>query len=209
MRAGPRSCHLRDEPKAIWSFAGVSSAAHELRWNAKPLTRSGFERVHSALIECRHTALHVPLACVIHAALLTLKSIVGSLISCRVLPQERRQENENAAKGIASKQCGIAEEKILVASTHTHTALPSNVTQGQAPAVEYRKLLVAGIAESIVRAHAGLRPAGVSAAASALPEEVFCRRWFLKPGSVSAVHAATVFRFLRVWPRRKPGSPPR
>jgi hypothetical protein len=50
--------------------------------------------------------------------------------------------------------------------------------------VAYRKLLVAGIAEAIVRAHTALRPAGVGAAASPLPEEVSCRRWFLKPGKM-------------------------
>lgn len=94
------------------------------------------------------------------------------------------QEVSDEAKGIASKQCGIAVEKMLVASTHTHTAPPSNVKQGSAPLVEYRKLLVAGIAESIVRAHAELRPAGAGAAATAVPEEVFCRRWFLKPGKM-------------------------
>ncbi|HUT94055.1 MAG TPA: neutral/alkaline non-lysosomal ceramidase N-terminal domain-containing protein [Thermoguttaceae bacterium] len=95
------------------------------------------------------------------------------------------QEVCDEAKGMASKQCGIAVDKILVASTHTHTGPNSNIKAGPAPAVEYRKVLVAGIAESIVRAHAALRPAGVGAAASPLPEEVFCRRWFLKPGKMT------------------------
>ena len=95
------------------------------------------------------------------------------------------QEASDEAKAIASKQCGIAVDKILVASTHTHTGPPSNVKSGAAPEVAYRKLLVPGIAESIVRAHAALRPASVGAAASPLPEEVFCRRWFLKPGKMT------------------------
>ncbi len=95
------------------------------------------------------------------------------------------QEVSAEAKGIASQQCGIAVEKIMVSSTHTHTGPPSNVKHGSAPLVAYRKLLVAGIADSIVRAHAALRPAGVGAAASPVPEEVFCRRWFLKPGKMT------------------------
>jgi len=94
------------------------------------------------------------------------------------------QETSDEAKALASKQCGIPVEKILVASTHTHTAPESNRKTGPEPAVEYRKVLVAGIAESIVRAHAALRPASVGAAAKALPEEVSCRRWFLKPGKM-------------------------
>jgi neutral ceramidase len=44
---------------------------------------------------------------------------------------------------------------------------------------------VAGIAESIVRAHGALRPAAVGAAAHPLPEEVFNRRWFLKPDKMT------------------------
>ncbi len=82
------------------------------------------------------------------------------------------------AKRLAADRCGIAPEKILVASTHTHSAPASS-------AGAYRKLLVEGIAESIVKAHAALRPAQVGAAAHPLPEEVFNRRWYLKPGKMA------------------------
>ncbi|MCX7887596.1 MAG: neutral/alkaline non-lysosomal ceramidase N-terminal domain-containing protein [Verrucomicrobiae bacterium] len=94
------------------------------------------------------------------------------------------QETSDEAKALASKQCGIAVDKILVAATHTHTAPESNRKEGPKPAVEYRKQLIAGIAEAIVRAHAALRPAAVGAAVRPLPEEVSCRRWFLKPGKM-------------------------
>ncbi len=86
------------------------------------------------------------------------------------------------AKDIASKQTGIPVEKMLVSSTHSHTAAPLN-TRG-APATAYRKLFVEGVADSIVKAHAALRPAAVGAAAHALPDEVFNRRWYLKPGKM-------------------------
>ena len=82
------------------------------------------------------------------------------------------------------RQCGIPIDNILVASTHTHSAPSSNSKEGPAPAVAYRQVLVAGIAESLVQAHAALRPAAVGAAAYPLPEEVFNRRWFLKPGKM-------------------------
>jgi hypothetical protein len=42
----------------------------------------------------------------------------------------------------------------------------------------------AGIADAIVRAHASLRPAAAGHAAHPLPEEVFNRRWYLKPGKM-------------------------
>ena len=91
------------------------------------------------------------------------------------------REAADDAKAIAAKRCGIAPEKVLVCATHTHSAPSSNSTNGPPQAVAYRKILVEGIAESIVRAHAALRPAAVGAAAHPLPDEVFNRRWFLKP----------------------------
>ncbi len=94
------------------------------------------------------------------------------------------QEVCEEAKTLAAQQCPIAIDKILVSSTHTHSAPPSNAKEGPAPAVAYRQILVAGMAESIVRAHAALRPASVQAAAHPLPEEVFNRRWYLKPGAM-------------------------
>ncbi len=87
-------------------------------------------------------------------------------------------------KEIASQKTGIAKDKMLISSTHTHSAPSSNVKEGPAPAVAYRKLLLEGIAESITRAHAAMRPAAVGAAVHGLPEEVFCRRWYLKPGKM-------------------------
>lgn len=88
------------------------------------------------------------------------------------------------AKEIASKATGIPTDKMLVSSTHTHTGPPSNSKEGPAPAVAYRKVLVEGLADSIIKAHAALRPAAVGAAAHPLPEEVFNRRWYLKPGKM-------------------------
>jgi hypothetical protein len=94
------------------------------------------------------------------------------------------REVADEAKALASQRCGIKPEKILMSATHTHSAPTSNATKGPPAAVAYRKLLLEGIVESIVRAHAALQPAAVGAAAHPLPEEVFCRRWFLKPGKM-------------------------
>ncbi len=95
------------------------------------------------------------------------------------------QEVLDEAKTRASQRCGIPVDRMLVASTHTHSAPASNVKEGPEPAVAYRQILVAGIADAFVQAHAALRPAAVGAAAHPLPEEVFNRRWFLKPGKMT------------------------
>lgn len=86
------------------------------------------------------------------------------------------------AKAIASEKTGIPTDKMLICSTHTHTGPPSSGKEGNA--AEYRKLLVPGLADSIVKAHAALRPAAVGAASHPLPDEVFNRRWFLKEGKM-------------------------
>jgi hypothetical protein len=81
------------------------------------------------------------------------------------------------AKSNATGRCGILPENILISATHCHSA-PSSM------AGSYRKILTDGIAESIVRAHGALRPAAVGVSTHPMPEEVFCRRWFLKPGKM-------------------------
>lgn len=91
-------------------------------------------------------------------------------------------EVQDEAKAIAAEKTGIPVDRMLVCSTHTHSGPPSNGKDG--PAGAYRKLLVEGIAESIIKAHGGLKPAKVGAAAHPLPEEVFNRRWYLKPGKM-------------------------
>lgn len=88
------------------------------------------------------------------------------------------------AKAMAAERTKIPRERMLVASTHTHSAPSSNTKSGSAPAVAYRQVILNGIAEAIVRAHAALRPAAVGAASHPLPDEVFNRRWFLKPGKM-------------------------
>lgn len=94
------------------------------------------------------------------------------------------EESAADAKERAAQQCGIPPEKIMVGSTHTHTAPSSNVKEGSEARVDYRKVLVEGIAESIVQAHAALRPAEIGFALHPLPDEVWNRRWFLKPGKM-------------------------
>ncbi|MFZ4767472.1 MAG: neutral/alkaline non-lysosomal ceramidase N-terminal domain-containing protein [Roseimicrobium sp.] len=86
------------------------------------------------------------------------------------------------AKQLASQKTGIPTDKMLISSTHTHSGPPSNGRDG--PAAAYRTLLVAGLAESIAKAHAALQPASVGYAAHPLADEVFNRRWYLKPGKM-------------------------
>jgi neutral ceramidase len=88
----------------------------------------------------------------------------------------------NEAKAIAAQQTGMAPDNMLICSTHTHSG-PSVNTRTETAAAYY-KVFVEGIAKSIIRAHAALRPAAIGAASHPLPDEVFNRRWYLKPGQM-------------------------
>lgn len=88
------------------------------------------------------------------------------------------------AKTNAAARCGIPADRIMVCSTHTHSGPSTGGWEGDSPESAYRRLLVEGIAESVVRAYAVLRPATVGAGAHPLADEVFNRRWYLKPGKM-------------------------
>lgn len=85
----------------------------------------------------------------------------------------------NEAKKVATESTGVPVENMMVSSTHTHTGPSSDARNGT-----YRQQLVAGIAESIVKAFGALQPAAVGASFHPLPDEVFNRRWYLKPGKM-------------------------
>ena len=126
------------------------------------------------------TSAHDPL----HARALVLDDGETTLAMVVVDSLGVSPETIDEAKAIASRETGIPVDRMFLCSTHTHSAPSSNVQDGPAPAVAYRKQLVQGIAASVVEAHGALRPAAVGAASHPLPEEVFNRRWFLKPGKM-------------------------
>lgn len=84
------------------------------------------------------------------------------------------------AKTRAATKTGLKPENLLISSTHTHSGPSLNTRSESAKA--YYEQFVEGVAESILRSHASLRPAAIGAAAHPLPDEVFNRRWFLKEG---------------------------
>ena len=107
-------------------------------------------------------------------------AVALAVVDSMLMPQELIDEG----KAAAAKRSGIPAERMLVSSTHTHTAPPASAKQGRPAEVAYRPKLVEGIAEAIVRAHAARRPAAVGAASHPVPEEVFNRRWYLRPGKM-------------------------
>ncbi|WP_417849399.1 hypothetical protein [Thalassoglobus sp.] len=92
----------------------------------------------------------------------------------------------NEAKQIAAEKTGISVHRMLISSTHSHSTPPSNRTEGSPGDVAYRELLINGLAQAIIEAYEKREPAAVGVASHDLQEEVFNRRWFLKPGKMPA-----------------------
>ena len=93
------------------------------------------------------------------------------------------------AKALARQHTGIPVERILISATHTHSATSalgdrwSPAEYEQVPALDaYQSFLATRVADGIRRAVADLQPARVGWGRAALPDEVFTRRWFMKPG---------------------------
>lgn len=88
------------------------------------------------------------------------------------------------AKQLTNKATGIPTDHMLMAATHTHFApTVARVFQSE-PDTDYIDFLVRRIADGVKRAHTNLRPARIGWAVGSEPNQVFNRRWFLKPGTM-------------------------
>ncbi len=165
------SCVTASEPKPILR-AGV--AAVDITPKEFPLNMPGGFRANMA--ERAHDPLHAR-ALVFDDGSMTLAMVV---VDCLGASKELLDE----AKATASRKTGIPANRMLICSTHTHSGPPSNVKKGSEAAVAYRQMFLEGTVKSIIRAHSRLQLAAVGAASHPMPDEVFNRRWFLKPGKM-------------------------
>lgn len=107
--------------------------------------------------------------------------VVDSLgVPKHVIDEARRQ---------AERHTGIPPHRILISATHTHSASSalgerwSPAAYDQHPALDaYQAFLATRISDGIRRAMANLQPAQVGWGRGALPDEVFNRRWHMRPG---------------------------
>jgi neutral ceramidase len=89
------------------------------------------------------------------------------------------------AKRLTAEQSKIPVDRILISSTHTHsagTARGSERGDPSEPLDAYQTFVARRIADGIQRAVVNLEPAKVGWGRGSLPGEVFNRRWFMKPG---------------------------
>jgi hypothetical protein len=88
------------------------------------------------------------------------------------------------AKRRASEKTGIPAENMLMSATHTHSGPPSRDRREDKADPEYVEHLTKGIAKSVEEAHGNLEAAEVAWGVTQVPDEVFNRRWFMKPGGI-------------------------
>ncbi len=89
------------------------------------------------------------------------------------------------AKRLAHKHTGIPVDRILIASTHTHSATTARGSErydDAEPLDHYQAFLAVRIADGIRRALNNVEPARVAWGRGSLPQQVFNRRWFMRPG---------------------------
>jgi hypothetical protein len=126
------------------------------------------------------TSAHDPL----HVRSLVLddgvERVAIAVVDICILPRELC----DAAKRRASQATGIREDHMLVAATHTHSAPPTTVLNDIPVDPAYTNLLIGKICEGIELAAKRRAPVKVGWGVGQLPDEVFCRRWFMKEGTI-------------------------
>jgi len=98
-------------------------------------------------------------------------------IAREVLDEAKRQVHEHT---------GLPPDRMLMAATHTHSATPCRVNRaaGKDPELsDYARFVARRISESVRRAINNLEPARIAWGSASVPDQVFNRRWLMKPGT--------------------------
>jgi hypothetical protein len=122
----------------------------------------------------------------LHARCLVLDNVQTRLaiVVCDNLDFPR--EVCDAAKRILNEETGIPQSHVMIACTHTHSAVSArgaNRLVADETLSEYQQFIVRRIADGVRRAVNNLEPARIGWGAGQEPTQVFNRRWFMKPGT--------------------------
>jgi hypothetical protein len=88
------------------------------------------------------------------------------------------------AKRQVDQAIALPPDHLLIAATHSHTAACATPVFQSDPDPEYCRFLATRIADSVRLAAANLVPAEAAWGAGHVPDEVFNRRWKMKPGTI-------------------------
>jgi len=109
-----------------------------------------------------------------------------AFVVCDLLGLSRGVSDE--ARRLVQEETGFPAGQVLVAATHTHSAVSAlGGRYSLTPALDdYQKFVARRIADAVRCALNNLEPARIGWATASVPQHVFCRRWFLKPGTMPA-----------------------
>ena len=138
------------DPKSTVPALRAGAAAVDITPQQFPLNMPGGFSANMA--ESAHDPLHAR-ALVFDDGALKLAMVVVDNLGVS-------QAELDEAKEIAAKETGIPANRMLICSTHTHSAPRGAAKDGPAPEVAYRDLLVKGITAAIIQAHGALRTGG-------------------------------------------------
>ena len=111
------------------------------------------------------------------------KSVIAiAIVDNCILPHEVTDR----AKALAHQATGIPPERILIAATHTHSAVAVAGTHGCPIQEDYAAALPNWIAEGIQDAQARLVPAKIGFASATADRFIYCRDWLMKPGAANS-----------------------
>lgn len=127
------------------------------------------------------------------------KSVIAiAIVDNCILPHEVTDR----AKALAQKGTGIPLERILIAATHTHSAVAVAGTHGCPIQEDYAAALPEWIAEGIQEAYSRRQPAKIGFASATADRYIYCRDWLMKPGTANS----TLFSGRNVdWVSMNPG----
>lgn len=116
-----------------------------------------------------------------HARALALHDGRHELILCVVDACMIPREVCEAAKAIAAQATGVPPAHLLISATHSHSCATMTAVFQSDPDPAYVAAVPARIAQALIRAHANLEPAEIAWGRENEPNQVFNRRWLLKP----------------------------
>lgn len=108
-----------------------------------------------------------------------------ALVVCDLLGISTATTRE--AQRLIEKNSGIPAANVLICATHTHSAssaLGPDRFAFTPPLDDYQTFVARRIADGVQRAKNLLRPAEFAFGTIEIPEHVFNRRWYLKPGTM-------------------------
>jgi hypothetical protein len=121
----------------------------------------------------------------LHARCLVLDDGETKLVFVIVDSLGLSREVFDAAKDDVHEKTGIPEKNMLMAATHTHSSISARGSSDGGGFSDYQSFVIRRIADGVRRALNNLEPARIGWGSAEEPTQVFNRRYFMKPATLT------------------------